>query len=63
MTAVFQKAAGAGDYSDEVKSVLKDSIPVLLRMALEYGSPDMLLGIHRPGREALTTTYVYSLPT
>ena len=58
MSATFQKAAEC-DYSDEVKSVLRDSIPVLLQMILKYGSPDMLFGFFRPGNRALTTKYVY----
>ena len=55
MTATFQNVAG--DYSDEVKSVLRDSAPVLLRMIIEYGNTDMLSGLFRPGNEALATKY------
>ena len=62
MSATFQKAAEC-DYSDEVKSVLKDSIPVLLQMILKYGGSDMLFGFFRPGNKALTTKYVYFPPT
>ena len=61
MSATFQKAAEC-DYSDEVQSVLRDSIPVLLQMILKYGSPDMLFGFFRPGNKALTTKYVYFFP-
>ena len=61
MTATFQKAAG-WDYSDEVKSVLRDSAPVLLQMILKYGSPEMLFGFSRPGNKALTTKSVYFSP-
>ena len=60
MTASFQKAVGC-DYSDEIKSVLSDSVPVLLQMVLEYGNPDMLSGSCPPGKKPLTTKYV-SLP-
>ena len=63
MTAVFEEAAGAGDYSDEVKSVLKDTIPVLFRMAVEYGGSDMFLAFPRNGKDALTTKCVYFFPT
>ena len=62
MSATFQKAAEC-NYSDEVKSVLRDSIPVLLQMILKYGSPDMLFGLFRPGNKALTTKYLYLSPT
>jgi len=51
--------ADVGDYSDEVKSILRDSIPVLFQMAHKYGSPTMLLGFHRPGKDALMTKYTH----
>ena len=62
VTATLQKAVGHGNYSDEIKSVLKDSIPVLLQMLLKYGGPDLLHGFRTPC-EALTTKYVYLFPT
>ena len=63
VTATLQKVAEIGDCSDEVKSVLRDSAPVLLQMVLEYGTSDMLLQFPRPGKEALTTKYAYLLST
>ena len=59
MTVILQRTAEDGKYSDEVKSVLRDSVPVVFQMLLEYGSSDMLRGSPQPGREALTTKYVY----
>ena len=60
---MMQKAAEVGQYSDEVKSVLIDSAPVLLRMLLKYGSPEMILEFFRPGKQPLTTKYVYLFST
>ena len=62
MTTTLQKSFDHGDYSDEVKSVLKDSIPVLLQMILKYGGPDLLHGFRRPCTDPLTTKYVYFPP-
>lgn len=59
MTATLQKSVDHGHYSDEVKSVLKDSIPVLLKMVLKYGGADLLHGFHKPCTDPLTTKYVY----
>ena len=61
ITATLQKISEVGNYSDEVKSVLWDSAPVLLQMILEYGTPDMLLEFLRPGQEEMTTKYVFLL--
>ena len=58
MTATLQTAA-EDDYSDEVKSVLRDSAPVLLKMALEYGRPDMVHDFPHPDKVPLMTKYVY----
>jgi hypothetical protein len=55
----MQKAAEVGGYSDEIKSVLTDSAPVLFQMLLNYGSPEMIYEFFRPGKEPLTTKYVY----
>jgi len=63
MTTTLQKAVGHGECSDEIKSVLKDSIPVLLKMLLKYGGADMLHGFRTPCPEPLTTKYVYLFPT
>lgn len=63
ITTRFQRAAEDGDYSDEIKCVLADTVPVLLQMVDEYGSREMLHRFSRPGREPLTTKYVYLLPT
>ena len=62
MTTTLQKTVEHGEYSDEIKSVLKDSIPVLLKMLLKYGGPDMLHGFRAPCPESLTTKYVYLSP-
>lgn len=59
ITATMQKAAEVGGYSNEVNSVLTDSAPVLLQMLLKYGDPEMILEFFRPGKEPLTTKYVY----
>jgi hypothetical protein len=61
VTATLRKVAEIGDCSDEVKSVLRDSAPVLLQMVLEYGTSDMLLRFLRPGKESLTTKYAHLL--
>ena len=47
VSATFLKAAGC-DSSDQVKSVLRDNAPALLRMVLEYDGPDMLSEFSRP---------------
>lgn len=60
MATTLQKTTEASKYSNEIKSVLKDSIPVLLRMVLKYGGPDMLHAFHRPNMDPLTTKYTYS---
>lgn len=57
----MQKAAEVGKYSDEVKSVLLDSVPVLLQMLLKYGGPEMISEFFRPGKEPLITKCVYLL--
>lgn len=57
----MEKAAGIGKYSDEVKSVLRDSAPVLLEMILEYGLPEMIFGFLCPQKDPLITKYVCSL--
>ena len=62
ITAILQNSTQVGNYSDEIKSVLKDSAPVLHQMVLKYGSPDMLEGCPKPV-EALTTKYVYLFRT
>ena len=54
----MQKVAQIGEYSDEVKSVLIDTAPVLYQMVLEYGSLDMMYTFFCPGKEPLTTKYV-----
>lgn len=54
----MQKAAEVGGYSDEIKSVLTDSAPVLFQMLLSYGGPEMIYEFSRPGNEPLTTKYV-----
>lgn len=59
ITATMQQAAASGEYSDEVKSVLLDSAPVLLQMLIEYGGPEMVFEFFRPGKEPLTTKYVH----
>jgi hypothetical protein len=59
ITAIMQRAGQVGQYSDEVKAVLIDSIPVLLQMVLKYGSPDMLFGFLCLGKEPLTAKYGY----
>ncbi|KAF9653334.1 glycoside hydrolase family 5 protein [Thelephora ganbajun] len=58
ITATLQKAAEVGGYSDEVKSVLMDSAPVLFQMVLKYGGLEMLHGFLRPGKEPLTTNFM-----
>lgn len=58
VTATFQKAAEVGEYSDEIKSVLMDTAPVLFQMILKYSNPEMMHGFSRPGRTPLTTKYV-----
>jgi len=63
MTTTLQKTVEKCEYSDEIKSVLKDSIPILLQMLLKYGGPDMLHGFRTPCPEALTTKCVYLFPT
>jgi len=58
ITATLLNAAGAGKYSDEITSVLTDSIPVLLEMVIEYGTPEMLLGLLECEKDALTTNFM-----
>ena len=62
ITATMQKAAEVGRYSNEVKSVLTDSVPVLFQMLLKYGGPETMYQFFRPGNEPLTTKYVYLPP-
>lgn len=57
----MQKAGQYGKYSDEVKSVLIDSAPVLLQMLLKYGSPDMMLQFFCPEKEPLTAKYLFEV--
>ena len=60
IVAIIQKAAKIGKYSNEVKSVLVDSVPVLFKMLLKYGpygSPGMIQCPRKAG--PLTTKYVY----
>ena len=62
MSTTFLKAAGC-DSSDQVKSILKDNAPALLRMVLEYDGPDMLSEFSRPDNGALAARYVSLFPT
>lgn len=59
----MEKAAQIGQYSDGVKSVLRDSGPVLFQMLLKYGSPEMIFGYPRPGNDPLIAKYAYLLST
>lgn len=62
ITAALHRAAEFGKYSDEVKSVLKDSVPVLHQMLLKYGDKEMIYGFLRPDADPLITKYgIYSL--
>lgn len=63
ITAAFQRAAEVGDYSDEIKSVLMDTAPVLFQMILKYGDPEMIHRFSRPENMPLTTKCVHLLPT
>jgi len=58
ITATFQRAAEVGEYSDEVKSVLMDTAPVLFQMILKYGGPEMMHEFSRPGKKPLTTNFM-----
>jgi hypothetical protein len=58
ITAAFQRAAEDGEYSNEIKSVLLDTAPVLLQMILKYGDREMMHEFFRPGKEALTTNFM-----
>jgi len=58
ITATMQKAAAVGEYSDEIKSVLMDSAPVLFQMLLKYGSPEMIFEFLCPGNQPLTTNFM-----
>ena len=59
ITSTMQRVAEAGQYSDEVKSVLIDSAPILLQMIFKYGLPEMIFGFLRPSNDPLTSKYVY----
>jgi len=54
----MEKAAEIGQYSDEVKSVLRDSAPVLVEMILKYGRPEMMSEFLCPQNDPLITKYV-----
>jgi len=58
ITAAFQRAAEDGEYSNEIKSVLLDTAPVLFQMILKYGDREMMHEFFKPGKEPLTTNFM-----
>lgn len=58
ITTTMEEAAEIGKYSDEVKSVLRDSAPVLFEMILKYGLPEMMFGFLCPQNDPLITNFM-----
>ncbi|KAF9779204.1 glycoside hydrolase family 5 protein [Thelephora terrestris] len=58
LTVTMQQAAEIGQYSDEVKSVLRDSGPVLFQMLLKYSGPESISGFSRPENDPLIANFM-----
>jgi hypothetical protein len=60
-TSALTSICDSPDLEDGVASALLAAVPVLNKMVHDYGDLSYFLGWHRPGRDALTTTFVIAV--